>query len=491
MMNVNLTIGAQGAQAAETAGATSAAGAVDAALFQNLIAAALLQKGGTGLQGMTAALTSDATDRADAEETEGADLALLMRLLLGGGARIREPAANGAETVLSRDALLSAIAEAPAEELVAASTGSLTAEALALFADAGAIAGTRVANVANVADDAWANAASVASAADASVNGAVIETLLSNAEAADMPPRAALAADLKALLGEGAARAEPPVAVKAVRLDAPLADGESRHVPQGVTGASAESTPRADLNATSEVAGDETPANGFAEKSAESPDRIDASKEGGESGAARISDGAAVPASAISAANAASPQDGIAATPPEATVRTATPSETATRPEPYSQIARELFAVLADKQLPTTLSMRLEPAELGRIDVSMKLTSAGKLVIDIAAESAKTQALLAGQTDKLVQALGLQNVQVESVNTGLGTAFQGQQPAYAYGDRSMAFFMDLAQGGGREEESDRDGKGTHSQDGQTVAGLPAEEETPAVARYARRLDLTA
>jgi flagellar basal-body rod modification protein FlgD len=123
----------------------------------------------------------------------------------------------------------------------------------------------------------------------------------------------------------------------------------------------------------------------------------------------------------------------------------------------------------------------------------MKLTSAGKLVIDIAAENAKTQALLTGQTDRLVQALGLQNVQVESVTAANPASFGQQQSAWTYGDRSMAFFMDLAGNGGHGERTDGNGKEASSrQNGQAVAGIPAEEAAAQeTARYARRLDLTA
>ena len=61
--------------------------------------------------------------------------------------------------------------------------------------------------------------------------------------------------------------------------------------------------------------------------------------------------------------------------------------------------------------------IELKPESLGVIDIKLKL-EAGKMTIDIAAASAKTQALLAGQVDKLIQGLGLniQNVQIENVH---------------------------------------------------------------------------
>ncbi|MDR2295621.1 MAG: flagellar hook-length control protein FliK [Clostridiales Family XIII bacterium] len=476
MTNVNLMGGAQGAQGAEAASAANAASAADAALFQNLIAAALLQRGGTGAQA-TAALAQGTAAEADAEGAAGLDLSLLVKLLLGGDALARAPATDGAETVPARDALLSAIAEAPAEELLAASTGSLTAEALALLADDDAASGTGTAHAALLADGtavtaairaATAIPAAAALSADGAANGAAVEAAI----------RAAAAIPVADGPAGGAPEAEAPMAAKAVRLDAPLPADTTPRASRDAKIADAEalSLARAEDGAATAALAAEAPADG-----ATTP-RILLSASSGtpESGAA---------AEARGASGAAIPQDGIAAAGTESAARTADPGSGAEKTAPYGQIAREVFTALADKRLPTTLSMRLEPAELGRIDVSMKLTSAGKLVIDIAAESAKTQALLAGQTDKLVQALGLQNVQVESVNTG--AAFQGQQPAYAYGDRSMAFFMDLAQGGGREEESERDGKARAAQSGGSDADVAAEEAAPAAPHYARRLDLTA
>ena len=62
--------------------------------------------------------------------------------------------------------------------------------------------------------------------------------------------------------------------------------------------------------------------------------------------------------------------------------------------------------------------MQLEPKDLGQIDVRLKI-SEGKLIIDIAAASSKTQALLVSQADKLVMSMGLQNVEVETVQVNL------------------------------------------------------------------------
>jgi hypothetical protein len=55
----------------------------------------------------------------------------------------------------------------------------------------------------------------------------------------------------------------------------------------------------------------------------------------------------------------------------------------------------------------------------------------------------------------------------------------------------MAFFMDMADNGGREAEAQRDESGNSARSGQ-VSAVSTEDETPEKpARYARRLDLTA
>jgi hypothetical protein len=455
MMNVHAISPAQSAQGA------AAGSAADAALFQSLIAAALLKKGEAALSEAAA----QALGLGDAGEAESADLGLLMNLLLGGGVRACEPSADGVETVLPQASLLSAITEAPGEELIAASGAPAVAEALLLLADADAILNAGIAH------------ASIA--ADASANSAALETLLSNAEAAEMP-LSALAGELRTLLAADAARAELPETgkaaerAKALRIEHPQGGEARRAEPAG-----AETPPdTAQADAAPRAREQRAAAEGEGRASAESAARA-------EEGAARS---LAPAAETAPARDAADRQTEIAAQGPSADTRPAAQEQPAAKAEPYSQVARELFAALAKGTLPTRLSVRLEPAELGKIDVSMRLTSAGKLVIDIAAESARTQALLAGQTDKLVQALGLQNAQVESVNAW---AVPWQQNAQGYTDRSMAFFMDLAHGGGPGEGADRDGREPPSQNGQGFAKLAAEEAMPEAVRYARRLDITA
>jgi flagellar hook-length control protein FliK len=149
------------------------------------------------------------------------------------------------------------------------------------------------------------------------------------------------------------------------------------------------------------------------------------------------------------------------------------------------------MAAMAGGKTPKTLSMRLEPAELGRIDVSMRLLGSGKLVIDIAAESVKTQALLAGQAGRLAQALGLQSVQVESVQVTNQAGGTGQQAQGDPAGQDAQLLMDFADkqrrgdeaGGGRETRTGPGG-------GQPEAAAAAPEIRTG-ARYARRMDITA
>jgi hypothetical protein len=81
--------------------------------------------------------------------------------------------------------------------------------------------------------------------------------------------------------------------------------------------------------------------------------------------------------------------------------------------EPYNQIGQEILKRVENKK-PVVFTMQLEPKDLGKIEVRLKINE-GRLVIDIMAANSKTQALLAGQADKLIHSMGLQNVQVENV----------------------------------------------------------------------------
>jgi len=105
--------------------------------------------------------------------------------------------------------------------------------------------------------------------------------------------------------------------------------------------------------------------------------------------------------------------------------------------EPYGQIGKEIFSKLEQKG-PMEFKMQLEPEDLGKIDIKLKLNE-GKLIIDIIASNAKTQALLTSQVDKLVQSMGLQNVLVESVQVNQQTNQQTNQ--LGQDSQNLAFAM--------------------------------------------------
>ncbi|HEY5557619.1 flagellar hook-length control protein FliK [Acetobacterium sp.] len=99
-----------------------------------------------------------------------------------------------------------------------------------------------------------------------------------------------------------------------------------------------------------------------------------------------------------------------------------------------AQIEQEIIFQL-DKNKPMTFQMKLDPENLGEIDVQLKFEQ-GKLVIDIMAFSKETQALLLGQIDKLIKNLALQNVQVESVHLN-------NQSQNNYDSNSQASMMNM------------------------------------------------
>jgi flagellar hook-length control protein FliK len=92
--------------------------------------------------------------------------------------------------------------------------------------------------------------------------------------------------------------------------------------------------------------------------------------------------------------------------------------------------------------------MQLQPEELGQIDIKLKLNE-GKLIIDILAANSKTQALLTNQVDKLIASMGLQNVQVESVNVSQQMNHQGSDGQNQW--QNMNFDMDFSQRRNQEQ----------------------------------------
>lgn len=117
-------------------------------------------------------------------------------------------------------------------------------------------------------------------------------------------------------------------------------------------------------------------------------------------------------------------------------------NQTVESPQPYSQIRQEILTRL-EQNGPTEFKMQLQPEDLGQIDIKLKL-SEGKLVIDILAADSRTQALLTSQVDKLVSSMGLQNVQVESVQVSQQMNSQTQDNSQSQGF-TMSSAMDFSQ----------------------------------------------
>lgn len=127
----------------------------------------------------------------------------------------------------------------------------------------------------------------------------------------------------------------------------------------------------------------------------------------------------------------------------------ATPDQTVESTQPYNQIREEILTKLEQKG-PTEFKMQLQPEDLGQIDIKLKF-SEGKLIIDILAADAKTQALLTSQVDKLISSMGLQNVQVESVQVSQQMNPQTQDSSQSQGF-TMNSAMDFSQ---RKQEQSR------------------------------------
>ena len=146
-------------------------------------------------------------------------------------------------------------------------------------------------------------------------------------------------------------------------------------------------------------------------------------------------------------------------------------------PEAYSQVADKIFTTLEQKG-PTEFKMQLQPDNLGQIDISLKI-SEGKLIIDILADKSQTQALLTSQVDKLISSMGLQNVQVESVQVGqqMNSGSQNGQNHQGY---QMNSGMDFSQG---RQNSNQSGE-IWQQVGTGIQGaqfeLSAEEEADGI-----------
>lgn len=121
--------------------------------------------------------------------------------------------------------------------------------------------------------------------------------------------------------------------------------------------------------------------------------------------------------------------------------------QTSGKAEQYSQISDEILSRLEQKN-SNEFRMQLQPEDLGQIDIKLKLNE-GRLTIDIMAANSKTQTLLTNQVDKLIASMGLQNVQVESVQVSQQMNQQSNSGQNQW--QSMNFGMDFSQQRNQEQ----------------------------------------
>lgn len=143
------------------------------------------------------------------------------------------------------------------------------------------------------------------------------------------------------------------------------------------------------------------------------------------------------------------------------------------------QIEQQIMSQL-DKNKPITFQMKLNPENLGEIDVQLKFDQ-GKLIIDITAFSKDTQALLLGQIDKLIKGLALQNVQVESVHLNNQTQnSNGSDSKALMMNMGMDFTQSQKHALARENYREQNNltKNTNPDDDQElVMGIPGNEQS--------------
>lgn len=150
--------------------------------------------------------------------------------------------------------------------------------------------------------------------------------------------------------------------------------------------------------------------------------------------------------------------------------------------EQYSQISDEILSRLEQKN-SNEFRMQLQPEELGQIDIKLKLNE-GKLIIDILAANSKTQALLTNQVDKLIASMGLQNVQVESVNVSQQMNHQGSDGQNQW--QNMNFEMDFSQRRNQEQLKQELNEGSSRTGLQGASQIEAQETGSATIQNLRQ-----
>jgi flagellar hook-length control protein FliK len=192
-------------------------------------------------------------------------------------------------------------------------------------------------------------------------------------------------------------------------------------------------------------------------------------------GASMLAASSTVPQT-ISAAAGASPT--ASATPDQ-------PVQSADRPAPVDQVAPALIGLLKTTDGTQSITMRLQPAELGQVEIRVEQSAQGTSHVAITAERPETLALLQHDEPRLQQALDQAGVS----SSGRTVSFQVAPPPI---DASASRPDSMATGSGGSGQSQSGGAWRQSSDQHNPGNGPGPEQGQAQTRWFRAgLDITA
>jgi hypothetical protein len=161
------------------------------------------------------------------------------------------------------------------------------------------------------------------------------------------------------------------------------------------------------------------------------------------------------------------------------------PVETADRTAPVDQVAPALIGLLKTTDGTQSITMRLQPAELGQVDIRVDQTAQGTSHVAITAERTETLALLQHDEPRLQQALDQAGVS----SSGRTVSFQVAPPPV---DASASRPDSMAAGSGGSGQGQSGGAWRQSSDQHNPGNSPEAEQGRAQARWFRAgLDITA
>jgi hypothetical protein len=163
------------------------------------------------------------------------------------------------------------------------------------------------------------------------------------------------------------------------------------------------------------------------------------------------------------------------------------PPEAGTQAVPVDQVTPALVGLPRTADGAQTVTVRLQPAELGQVQIRVDQSSNGSAHVDIIAERPETLALLQRDEPRLQQALDQAGV----LSTGRSVSFQIAAPATVAANVPRPDSAAAGSGGSGQGQSG--GAWRQSGDGQQQSGNgPESEQGQARARWFRAgLDITA